>query len=149
MHDGGAVLVVRSYKLLQSVIARSAVCLKVGAEMAGASCFSVCSGFLHSTFGSWSHDQKILSQANWSNADARDVDSAARVLVTTLCIFLQPHEIGLIGHCLFSLISLWVPTIITPECESGFLLDENDASLKAMNLKSLVGMGLMIMATSW
>ena len=130
-------------------MAKSAVCLKVGAEMAGDSNLRVCSGFLHSVSGLWSHDQKILSQASWSKADASEVDSAARVLVTTLCIFLQPQEIGLIGHCLFSLMSLWVPTMITPECESGFLLDENEASLNAMDLKSFVGIGLMTMATSW
>ena len=82
-HDGGAVRVVRSKRLLQSVIAMSAVSLKVGAEMAGEIVFRVISGFFQSVLGSNSHVQKIRSHASWSKADASEVDSAASVLVTT------------------------------------------------------------------
>ena len=64
-------------------MAMSAVSLKVGAEMAGEIDFRVSSGFLQFVLGSRSHDQKILSHASWSKADASEVDSAASVLVTT------------------------------------------------------------------
>ena len=54
---GMAVLVVRSYRLLQSVIAKSlSVALYVGIEIAGGS-FCADSGFCHSVFGSKIHAQ--------------------------------------------------------------------------------------------
>ena len=123
-HDRGAVLVVRSLRLLQSAMAMSAVVSKVGAVMAGLSWGKVCSGFLQFTLGSCNHDQKIRSHASWSSADANEVDSAARVLVTTLWTFLHPHAMGLIGHCRLLAMSLCVPTMIIPACESGFLFEE-------------------------
>ena len=39
--------------------------------------------------------------------------------------------------------------MMEPACESGFLADENEASENAMNLKSVNGIGLMVMVTSW
>ena len=81
-------------------------------------------------------------------AAAKDVVSADKVLVTTFCIFLLLQVMGLIGHCLLVDISLWVPTMINPACESGFLLEANEASENAINRKSNGGMGLMVKVTS-
>ena len=41
---------------------------------------------------------------------------------------------------MFLLMSSWVPTIIEPAWESGFLVEAKEASEKATNLKLLVGM---------
>ena len=51
-HDGGAVLVIMSYKLLQSVIVRSVSSCFVGTVMAGASFIKASSGFFHCAVGS-------------------------------------------------------------------------------------------------
>ena len=83
----------------------------------------------------------ILYSATWV--------SAARVLVTTRCIFLQPHEIGLTGHLVLLPISLWVAITMEPVWELGLLFDANEASEKARNLRSAVAIGWILMVTSW
>ena len=52
------------------------------------------------------------------------------------------------GQDLFWDISLWVARMIMPACDSGLLLDANEASEKATNLTSLIGMGWNLMVTS-
>ena len=47
-------------------------------------------------------------------ADAMEIVSAERVLVTTFWIFLLPHISGLIGHSTFLAIFWCVPTIMQP-----------------------------------
>ena len=148
-HDGGAVRVIRSNNDLQSVIATSWFSCTVETEMAGSSRSRALSGSRHCTLGSRSHRQCSRIQAIWSKADAKEVVSADNVLVTTFWIFLLPQVKGLIGHWELLLISSWVPTIIEPAWESGFLVEAKDASEKAMNLKFWCGMGFMVIVTSW
>ena len=147
--DGGAVLVVRSNRLLQSVIARSDESFIVGTVMAGANFFKASSGFLHRVVGSCNQLQKSLNHDTWSTALASAFVSADYVLVTTFWIFLLPHHFGLIAHWTFWDIFWWVPTMKSPACESGFFCEEKDASENAMNRKSSTGIGLMVMVTSW
>ena len=39
--------------------------------------------------------------------------------------------------------------MMEPACESGLVADENEASENARTLKSLYGIGLIVMVTSW
>ena len=84
---------------------------------------------------------------SWSSTVLSDTVSAAKVLVTTLWIFLHPQDIGLTGQVVFLEISLWVLIIMLPVCDSGFFLDANDASENARNLKSWQAIGCMWMDT--
>ena len=99
-------------------------------------------------FWKWTHAQYNRIQERWSKVDESAMVSA-EVLVTTFWIFRQPQVSGLIRHWQLLLISLWVPTIIDPAWESGLLLEEKEASEKAINRKSLGGIGLMVIVTSW
>ena len=150
-HCGGAVLVTKSNSDLQSVAATDSgrLCdLTVAVEYDSGSCFSVSVGACHLIFGSSNHAQHNLIQESWSKTDPSDTVSAARVLVTTLWIFLQPHDKGLTGHVTFLLISLWVLIMMQPVCESGVFFDANEASEKAKNRRSLTGIGWIVMETS-
>ena len=139
-HWGGAVLVTRSYKLLQSVAATlsgSVVAFTVAVEYDSGNARSVFGAFFQSMEESSSQAQQSLIQERWSRTELSEVVSAASVLVTTRWIFLQPHEIALTGHDTFWLISRWVLMIRLPVWDSGFFFEAKEASLKARNLKSL------------
>ena len=100
-HCGGAVLVIKSCKLLQSVTAMSSAVGIVATVMAGSTFMSASSGRCHCVAGSWSHFQYNLNQLSWSRADAMEMVSAESVLVTTFWIFLLPQMSGLMGHSTF------------------------------------------------
>ena len=146
---GGAVLVIRSYKLLQSVMATSSEVTKVGTVMAGCSLGRASSGLFQSVLGSWIQLQKSRNHASWSKVDAKAIVSADKVLVTTFWILRQPQVSGLIGHWCPWLMSWCVPTMMEPAWESGFLAEENDASENAISLKFCGGIGLIVIVTSW
>ena len=55
---------------------------------------------------------------------------------------------GLIGHSNPWLMSWYVPIMMEPASESGFLTEENDASENAISRKFCAGMDLMVMLTS-
>ena len=145
---GMAVRVVKSNRLLQSVMAMSWwLALYVGMEMAGGRSV-IFSGFCQWIFESSNQAQYSLIQVNWSrDVDSADV-SADNVLVTMRWIFFVPHDNGLITQDLFWVISLWVARIIIPAWDSGLLFDAKDASEKATNLTSLRGIGWILIFTS-
>ena len=144
---GTAVRVVRSYRLLQSVIAKSfSSIFAVGTVASGR---DTVSGFCHGILGSMSHAQYTRIQVSWSSVVAKAVASADNVLVTTRWIFFVPQDNGLTLQDLFLEISLWVAMMIIPEYDSGFVLDAKDASEKAKNLRSFTSIGLILMVTSW
>lgn len=84
--------------------------------------------------------------------------SAAKVLVTTLYIFLQPQDIGLTGQVTLFPISLWVAIvrvpvgelaiIRVPVWELGLVFEASDASENAGNLRPLMGIDWILMVTS-
>ena len=55
---------------------------------------------------------------------------------------------GFTGQLWFSAIFLWLAMIIIPWCESGFLLDANEASENATNRMSSMGIGWNLIVTS-
>ena len=67
--------------------------------------------------------------------------SAAKVLVTIRCIFLQPQDTGLTGHLVLHPMSLWVAMIKVPVRELGLLFEAKEASENARNRKSFVEIG--------
>ena len=71
VHEGGAVRVVKSNRLLQSVTATSGCSRNVGLEIASGIFSSALSGCFHGVFLSCIQLQKILSQASWSSAAER------------------------------------------------------------------------------
>ena len=148
-HDGGAVLVIKSKRLLQSVTAKSVSWGTVDTEMAGSTLQRAVSGLFHSVVGSCNHFQYSRNQDSWSRAVASEAVSADKVDVTTRWIFLLPHINGEIGHSVFFEISWWVATVMLPAYELGLLWDANEASEKVIKRRSWWGMDLMVMVTSW
>ena len=151
-HWGGAVLVTRSKRDLQSVAATlvvSSLDLKVVVVTAAGRCLKVSVGLRHSVFGFNIHAQHSFTQDNWSSTVWRETVSAARVLVTTRCIFLQPQTNGLTGQVTFLLMSAWVLIIIQPVWELGLFAEANDASENAKNLSDSKGIGWILISTSW
>ena len=141
------VQVVRSYKLLQSVIAKSfSSNLAVGTEMAGGRLTSL--GFCHLIDWSNSQAQYNRNHVSWSSVEESAEVSAERVLVTTLGIVFVPQDRGLTGHVLFWLMPSWVARMIIPAWDSGFAFDANDASEKARNRRSSALLGLILIVTS-
>ena len=150
LQAGGAVRVTKSKRLLQSVATVSSVNLWafiVAVEKDWGNMRNAASGFCHRTFESINHAQHKRIHESWSKTELRDTVSAASVLVTTRCIFLHPHEIGLTKQVVLFPISLWVLMMTQPVCESGFFLDENDASEKARKRRSSHAIGWIVMDT--
>ena len=106
-------------------------------------------GSLQVTRLSKNQAQHNLTHDKWSNTEFRDTVSAARVLVTTLWTFLQPHDKALTGHVTFWLMLLWVLMMRLPVWDSGLRLEANDASLKARKRRSSVLIPCITMDTSW
>ena len=151
-HCGGAVRVTRSYKDLQSVAATLGGrfwALYVAVVYDSGRFRKVSPGFFHCVEGSIIQAQHKRIQESWSSVDPRETVSAARVLVTTLCIFLHPQLNGLTKHISLSQMLLWVAMMIIPVCELGFPFEANDASENAKNRKSSLGIAWMVIWTSW
>ena len=150
-HCGGAVRVTRSKRDLQSVAATlSGRCCawKVAVEIASGNSLRAWLGFFQGTLSSIVQAQHSFTQDNWSRTVPRETVSAAKVLVTTLWIFLHPHTKGLTGHVMFWLMFLWVLKMIQPVCELGFPFEAKEASENAKNLRSGIEMGFTVIATS-
>ena len=147
LRAGTAVLVTKSKRLLQSVaMVPSGSCwdLIVAVEKDSGNSCRACSGRFHGTLLSSNHAQQSRIQESWSSTVLKETVSAANVLVTTLWVFLHPHDIGFTTQVVLLPMSLWVLMIIQPVWESGFFREANDASEKAKNLRSAQAMGLMV-----
>ena len=149
---GVAVLVTRSYRLLQSVAAMlsgNCCAFKVAVAYVSGNVWRVELGRFQSTFGSNIQAQHKRIHDRWSRTAFKDTVSAAKVLVTTLWIFLQPQDSGDTGLDTFSRMDLCVPMIMLPVCELGLVFEAKDASENARNLKSSIGMDWIWMVVSW
>ena len=166
---GGAVLLINTYKLLQSVvrIPFTSVCSRMAwqldgkvsddvsssssggrAENAGGSCWSNPSARRQSHRVSTNQAQYNRTQDKLSTAPAKAMASADSVLTATRWIFFECQQIGLIGLFWLSPILWCAAMIIMPWCESGTFSDAKDASENATNLMSGIEIGWDLRSTA-
>lgn len=106
---------------------------KVALEYDSGNAVKVCSGFCHLQFGLRSQAQYKRNQVSWSKPLVIAMVSAARVDTT--------QHIGLIGHCQFWAMSLWVARMIFQHANLGFWAIKNEASenIKTRRSSHLMG----------
>ena len=148
---GTAVRITRSSKDLQSVAAKfpgSSCDFKVAVVYVPGSFSNESLGSFHGVRRSWIHAQQSLTQDSWSSTEFNDV-SAAKVLVATRGIFLQPQDTGLTGHLVLFPMTSWVAMIREPVCELGLLRSTTPIQLYEANMATCSPSGFRSALEAW